>query len=202
MLRWDLKRSPVRQAIFLRRVDADAGAARFYSLVVERDLFGQVVLVRNWGRIGTRGRELVEEHATEDDALRAMQKLVEIKRRRGYPPIGETKPLDDTPRRDELRFQISVAQPARKQAPVKIEKAARSSPITENARPTWLTWISMTLPPIRAPAMGAHERGVSRARQGASSLQRSTTWAVAVFASRRVSGRLWAFSCPQGHSRH
>jgi predicted DNA-binding WGR domain protein len=59
-------------------------ASRFYSVVVERDLFGQVVLVRNWGRIGTRGRELVEEHATENDALRAMQKLVEAKRRRGY----------------------------------------------------------------------------------------------------------------------
>ena len=81
---WDLQRSPVRQAVLLRRVDPESGAARFYSLVIERDLFGQVVLVRNWGRIGTRGRELVEEHATEDDALRAMQKLVEIKRRRGY----------------------------------------------------------------------------------------------------------------------
>jgi predicted DNA-binding WGR domain protein len=81
---WDFQRSPVRRAVLLRRVDPESGAARFYSLVIERDLFGQVVLVRNWGRIGTRGRELVEEHATEDDALRAMQKLVEIKRRRGY----------------------------------------------------------------------------------------------------------------------
>jgi predicted DNA-binding WGR domain protein len=28
--------------------------ARFYSLMIERDLFGRVVLVRNWGRIGTQ----------------------------------------------------------------------------------------------------------------------------------------------------
>jgi predicted DNA-binding WGR domain protein len=84
MLRWDTAQSPVRRAVVLRRIDPESGAARFYSLVVEQDLFGQVVLVRHWGRIGTRGRELVEEHATENDALRAMQKLVEAKRRRGY----------------------------------------------------------------------------------------------------------------------
>jgi predicted DNA-binding WGR domain protein len=84
MLRWNTAQSPVRRAVVLRRIDLESGAARSYSLVVERDLFGQVVLVRNWGRIGTRGRELVEEHATENHALRAMQKLVEAKRRRGY----------------------------------------------------------------------------------------------------------------------
>jgi predicted DNA-binding WGR domain protein len=74
----------VRQAVFLRRINPASGAARFYSLVVERDLFGQVVLVRNWGRIGTRGRDMSEEHATEDDAVKALQRLVESKRTRGY----------------------------------------------------------------------------------------------------------------------
>ena len=74
----------MRQAIFLRRIDPERHAARFYSLVVERDLFGRVVLIRNWGRIGTRGRELVEERESEEHALKAMQKLVERKRRRGY----------------------------------------------------------------------------------------------------------------------
>jgi predicted DNA-binding WGR domain protein len=34
----------------------------------ERELFGRVVLVRNWGRTGTNGRELVEEFAGEIDA--------------------------------------------------------------------------------------------------------------------------------------
>jgi predicted DNA-binding WGR domain protein len=33
--------------------------------MIERDLFGTVCLVRNWGRIGTKGRELVEIHADE-----------------------------------------------------------------------------------------------------------------------------------------
>ena len=31
--------------------------ARFYALMIERDLFGRTVLVRRWGRIGSRGRE-------------------------------------------------------------------------------------------------------------------------------------------------
>jgi predicted DNA-binding WGR domain protein len=84
MLRWDFERSPVREAVVLRRLDPDTGAARFYSLVVERDLFGQVVLIRNWGRIGTQGRELVERHATEGEAVKAMDKLAQVKRRRGY----------------------------------------------------------------------------------------------------------------------
>ncbi|WP_457094982.1 WGR domain-containing protein, partial [Microvirga sp. P5_D2] len=35
---------------------------------LERDLFGTVRLVRNWGRIGTTGRELVEVYPTEIEA--------------------------------------------------------------------------------------------------------------------------------------
>ena len=58
-----------------RRIDPESGAARFYSLVVERDLFGQVVLVRNWGRIGTGGREMVEQDVSEAEALEAMDAL-------------------------------------------------------------------------------------------------------------------------------
>jgi predicted DNA-binding WGR domain protein len=38
---------------------------RFYSLMIERDLFGTVRLVRNWGRFGTNRRELAEEYPLE-----------------------------------------------------------------------------------------------------------------------------------------
>ena len=82
MPQWDTERSPVRKAAILRRTRAETGETWFYSLVVERDLFGNVVLVRNWGRMGTRGRQMVQEHATEDDAIRAMDSLAEKKRRR------------------------------------------------------------------------------------------------------------------------
>jgi predicted DNA-binding WGR domain protein len=60
--------------------------ARFYSLMVERDLFGTIRLVRSWGRIGTNGQELVEVFATEGgagEALEALGALARAKRRRG-----------------------------------------------------------------------------------------------------------------------
>jgi predicted DNA-binding WGR domain protein len=52
--------------------------------MIERDLFGRVVLVRNWGRIGTNGRELVEEFASEIDAGLALEAQALAKRRRDY----------------------------------------------------------------------------------------------------------------------
>jgi predicted DNA-binding WGR domain protein len=75
------KRSPVQHALVLHKVDPDRGVSRFYSLMVECDLFGTIRLVRNWGRIGTNGQELVEVFATEGEALEA---IARVKRRRGY----------------------------------------------------------------------------------------------------------------------
>jgi predicted DNA-binding WGR domain protein len=40
--------------------------------------------VRNWGRIGTNGRELAEVFATESEAGAALEALAKAKRRRGY----------------------------------------------------------------------------------------------------------------------
>ena len=58
--------------------------ARFYALMIERDLFGRTVLVRHWGRIGGRGRERTDEHGNETEAAAALAKLAAVKRRRGY----------------------------------------------------------------------------------------------------------------------
>jgi predicted DNA-binding WGR domain protein len=58
--------------------------ARFYALKIERDLFGHVVLVRHWGRIGGRGRERTDEHVSEAAAAEALAKLAAAKRWRGY----------------------------------------------------------------------------------------------------------------------
>ncbi len=52
--------------------------------MIERDLFGRVVLVRCWGRIGTNGRELVEEFACELEAGQALEAVAQAKRRQGY----------------------------------------------------------------------------------------------------------------------
>ncbi len=40
--------------------------------------------MRNWGRIGTKGQELVQEFASEDEAHEALEALARTKRRRGY----------------------------------------------------------------------------------------------------------------------
>ncbi len=57
---------------------------RFYALLIERDLFGQIVLVRRWGRIGTRRRERMDPHVNETAVAEALAKLATAKRRRGY----------------------------------------------------------------------------------------------------------------------
>jgi len=76
--------SPVRHTLALRRIDPEQNLSRFYTLVIERDLFGQVVLVRSWGRIGARGREIVEPYLDELEAEAALERIAARKRRRGY----------------------------------------------------------------------------------------------------------------------
>jgi predicted DNA-binding WGR domain protein len=73
-------------AVVLRKVDAGRNMARFYSLEVERDLLGKVVLVRRWGRIGTSGKTRLDEHAGEGEAMAALHALETAKHRRGYWP--------------------------------------------------------------------------------------------------------------------
>jgi predicted DNA-binding WGR domain protein len=76
--------STIRHTLVLRRLEPGRNVARFYALMIERDLFGRTVLVRHWGRIGGRGRERTDEHASEGEAAVALEKLAASKRRRGY----------------------------------------------------------------------------------------------------------------------
>ena len=68
----------------MRSVKPARNVARFYALMIERDLFGRAVLVRHWGRIGGRDRERTDEHASEGEAAVALEKLAASKRRSGY----------------------------------------------------------------------------------------------------------------------
>ena len=68
----------------LHRIDPEQGIQRFYSLMIERDMFGTIRLVRNWGRIGTTGQELVEIHTDEIAAGQALEAVAQVKRRWGY----------------------------------------------------------------------------------------------------------------------
>jgi predicted DNA-binding WGR domain protein len=67
------ERSPIQHHLVLHRIDPAQSIRRFYSLMIERDLFGTVRLVRNWGRIGTNGREIVQEYPSEIEAGEALE---------------------------------------------------------------------------------------------------------------------------------
>jgi predicted DNA-binding WGR domain protein len=68
----DELRSPIKHHLVLHKCDPERRVARFYSLMIERDLFGTMRLVRNWGRIGANGQELVEIHEDEISAGQAL----------------------------------------------------------------------------------------------------------------------------------
>jgi len=76
--------STIRHVLVLRRIEPERNLVRFYALMIERDLFGHIVLVRRWGRIGTRGRERMDPYPDETTAAEALAKLAAAKRRRGY----------------------------------------------------------------------------------------------------------------------
>ena len=57
---------------------------RFYELSLQPTLFGEVSLVRRWGRIGTSGQRLISTFSREEEAARAFTRLMAAKMRRGY----------------------------------------------------------------------------------------------------------------------
>jgi predicted DNA-binding WGR domain protein len=68
----------------LHRIDPAQNMARFYCLALQPTLFGEVSVVRAWGRIGTRGRMKIDSYATGEGASAALARLEGQKRRRGY----------------------------------------------------------------------------------------------------------------------
>ncbi|MBD1206186.1 MAG: WGR domain-containing protein [Rhodobacteraceae bacterium] len=75
------------EAIHLVRCDPSRNMARFYRLELCQTLFGEVVLIRRWGRIGTigRSREVVISETDLTDGYRAiLDAAVQTKIRRGY----------------------------------------------------------------------------------------------------------------------
>jgi predicted DNA-binding WGR domain protein len=77
-------RSPIKHHLVLHRIDPEQGVRRFYSLMIERDLFRTVRLVCHWGRVGAPGREMVTEFPTLTEAGEALEALAQAKRRQGY----------------------------------------------------------------------------------------------------------------------
>jgi predicted DNA-binding WGR domain protein len=78
--------------IYCERHDPDRNMARFYSLEIAPDLFGQPCLIRSWGRIGKRGQCKQHPFADEAGALTLFLALLRQKKGRGYrpPPPGNS----------------------------------------------------------------------------------------------------------------
>lgn len=77
-------KTPSPSPLYLRRVDSARNMARFYLLSVQPTLFGNVSLIRNWGRIGSRGQTKVETFDALSDVEHAFARLERSKRNRGY----------------------------------------------------------------------------------------------------------------------
>ncbi len=74
--------------VHLIHVDPDVNMARFYGIELQPTLFGEVSVLRTWGRIGTNGQAMMVTYDDEAQAADALHKLERQKRRRGYVPVG------------------------------------------------------------------------------------------------------------------
>jgi predicted DNA-binding WGR domain protein len=75
------------QEIYIQRRDRTKNMARFYAMSIQPNLFGEVSVVRSWGRIGTRGQMMVNSFANEDQAQALLQALMREKLRKGYAKV-------------------------------------------------------------------------------------------------------------------
>jgi predicted DNA-binding WGR domain protein len=77
-------RSPIRHHMVLHRRNPKQGRARFFSLMIERDLFRTIRLVRKWGRVGSKGQERGDIFPSEVEAARALEGWTETQWQKGY----------------------------------------------------------------------------------------------------------------------
>jgi predicted DNA-binding WGR domain protein len=68
----------------LQRREPARHMARFYRLWASADLWGRVVVMREWGRIGSPGRVRVDHYDNATDAAAWLARIEQVKRRKGY----------------------------------------------------------------------------------------------------------------------
>ena len=67
------------------RIDHAANCERFYTLAWQRDLWGDVALVRSWGRIGSQGSRRLEGTYPDRQSARALaERLIRRRIKRRY----------------------------------------------------------------------------------------------------------------------
>jgi predicted DNA-binding WGR domain protein len=68
----------------MRRIEPEKNMHRFYAMSIQPTLFGEWVVVRNWGRIGTTGRSRFDIHNGPGEAIDAIGQIKSSKVKRGY----------------------------------------------------------------------------------------------------------------------
>lgn len=76
-------------AILLHRIDPARNMRRFYRIDILPDLFGSVLLMKQWGRIGSRGQCQARRFEDAATAHAAMLAHARRKERRGYSAQAE-----------------------------------------------------------------------------------------------------------------
>ena len=69
---------------YLTCIDHELNRFRFYSMSVQYGLFGGFSLIRQWGRIGTKGRSLTQKFDTMEEVEDQVDKILKVRKRHGY----------------------------------------------------------------------------------------------------------------------
>ncbi|UPK40785.1 WGR domain-containing protein (plasmid) [Bradyrhizobium sp. 186] len=93
------------QYVVLERCDPARNMARFYVLTIESTLFGDTALVREWGRLGQRGRRRLDLFAGRVQAVEALEAWLVRKARRGYVRRNSTASMNHPVHRDIARLE-------------------------------------------------------------------------------------------------
>lgn len=80
----DIKNDVSHMKLVLNRIRPEKNERRFYTMAITCDLFGETLLWRNWGRIGTGGRQRWDVYPDIAAAAKSLAKLAHRKRQRGY----------------------------------------------------------------------------------------------------------------------
>lgn len=72
------------ETVTLYRIDPRRNMQRYYRLSLAPSLYGDIALVREWGRLGRHGQQAIDLYDGQSAALNALARLAAAKRRRGY----------------------------------------------------------------------------------------------------------------------
>lgn len=70
--------------LILYRIDPSRNMRRYYALTIQPNLFGGHSLLRNWGRVGSKGQLKVELFEDVQTAQNELKRLFKAKIKRGY----------------------------------------------------------------------------------------------------------------------